>query len=104
MVPELRTAIEQGRGLRALHLIDRLEEMEPGALWEDAKAGLDITIRHHSALEWPAMGDRPGVARPCRPPDELDGAGRVQGVPHRRARAGEGLDLRVTGRRPGLGS
>jgi hypothetical protein len=37
MVPELRKAIEQGRGLRTLYLIDRLEEMEPGALWEDAK-------------------------------------------------------------------
>lgn len=44
MVPELRKAIEQGRGRRTLYLIDRLEEMEPGALWEDAKAGFDITI------------------------------------------------------------
>jgi hypothetical protein len=55
MVPQLRKAIEQGRGLRTLYLIDRLEEMEPGALWEDAKAGFDITIRHHSALERTAM-------------------------------------------------
>lgn len=55
MVPELREPIEQGRGPRTLYLIDRLEEMEPGALWEDAKAGFDITIRHHSALERTAM-------------------------------------------------
>jgi SpoIIAA-like len=33
-------------------LIDRLEEIEPGPLWEDAKAG---TIRHRSALERTAM-------------------------------------------------
>ena len=55
MVPRLKKAVEQGGGLRTLYLIDRLEEMEPGALWEDAKAGWDIAIRHHSALQRTAM-------------------------------------------------
>jgi hypothetical protein len=55
MVPELRRAIEQGGGLRTLYVIDRLEKMEPGALWEDTKAGFDLAIRHHSAFERTAI-------------------------------------------------
>jgi hypothetical protein len=55
MVPELRKAVERGGGLRTLYLIDRLEEMKPGALWEDTKAGFDLAIRHHSAFERTAM-------------------------------------------------
>jgi hypothetical protein len=55
MVPELHKAVERGGGLRTLYLIDRLEEMEPGALWEDMKAGFDLTIRHHSAFERTAI-------------------------------------------------
>jgi hypothetical protein len=55
MVPELRKAVEQGGELRTLYLIDRLEEMEPGALWEDAKTGFDLGIRHHSAWKRTAM-------------------------------------------------
>jgi len=55
MVPELRNAVEQGGELRTLYLIDRLEEMEPEALWEDAKTGFDLGIRHHSAWKRTAM-------------------------------------------------
>jgi hypothetical protein len=67
MVPELRKAVEQGDGLRTLYLIDRLEEMEPGALWEDTKAGFDLTIRHRSAFERTAMvTDQEWLARSAR--------------------------------------
>jgi SpoIIAA-like len=55
MVPELRNPVEQGGELRTLYLIDRLEEMEPEALWEDAKTGFDLGIRHHSAWKRTAM-------------------------------------------------
>jgi len=55
MVPKLKKAVEQSGGMRTLYLIDRLEEMEPGALWEDAKAGFDLGIRHFSAWERTAM-------------------------------------------------
>jgi hypothetical protein len=55
MMPELHKTVERGGGLRTLYLIDRLEQMEPGALWEDMKAGFDLTIRHHSAFERTAM-------------------------------------------------
>jgi hypothetical protein len=55
MVPELRNAVEQGGELRTLFLIDRLEKMEPSALWEDAKTGFDLGMRHHSAWKRTAM-------------------------------------------------
>jgi hypothetical protein len=55
MVPELTKAVEQGGGLRTLYLLDRLEEMEPGALWEDAQAGFNLGIRHLSAWQRTAM-------------------------------------------------
>ena len=67
MVPELKKAVEQGGGLRTLYLIDRLEEMEPGALWEDAKTGFDLGLRHHSAWERTAfVTDQEWLARSAR--------------------------------------
>ena len=68
MVPELRKAVEQGGGgLRTLYLIDRLEEMDPGALWEDTKAGFDLGIRHHSAWQRTALvTDQEWIARSAR--------------------------------------
>jgi len=69
MMPELQKAVEQGGGVRMLDLIDRLEEMEPGALWEDTKAGFDLGIRHHSAWERTALvTDQEWMARSARPP------------------------------------
>ena len=47
LVPELRRAIESGAGLRTLYVIEDLDEMEPGALWADAKLGFDAGVRHH---------------------------------------------------------
>ena len=42
--PALKNAVEQGSGLRSLYLIDKLEWMDPGALWEDAKTGFDLSV------------------------------------------------------------
>jgi hypothetical protein len=78
LVPELRRALETGGGLRSLYLIEVLEEIEPGALWADAKLGFDLGVRHHGAwvrsaivtdLDWMARATRlfawmiPGEAR-----------------------------------------
>jgi SpoIIAA-like len=76
--PALREALESGDGLRTLYLIEGLDEMEPAALWEDAKTGFDLGLRHHDAwvrsaivtdIEWMARATRlfawmiPGEAR-----------------------------------------
>jgi SpoIIAA-like len=55
LVPELRRAVKAGRGLRTLYLIEDLDEMEPGALWEDAKLGFDLGVRHHGEWERSAI-------------------------------------------------
>ena len=49
-MPALKAAVESGRGLRALYLIEDLDEFEDGALWEDTKLGYDFLIEHHG--EW----------------------------------------------------
>ena len=78
LVPELRRALDGGDGLRTLYLIEDLEEVEPGALWADAKLGFELGVRHHAAwvrsaivtdLDWMARATRlfawmiPGEAR-----------------------------------------
>ena len=78
LVPELRRALDGGDGLRTLYLIEDLDEIEPGALWADAKLGFDLGVRHHGAwvrsaivtdLDWMARATRlfawmiPGEAR-----------------------------------------
>jgi hypothetical protein len=54
LVPELHAALEAGP-LRTLYLIEDLDDIEPGALWDDAKLGFDMTVRHHSAWERSAI-------------------------------------------------
>ncbi len=54
-MPELHRVVRTGGRLRTLYLIDRLEEMDAGALWEDAKTGLDLGIRNHSSWERTAV-------------------------------------------------
>jgi len=49
LVPELRRALERGGGLRTLYVIEDLDEIEPGALWDDAKLGFNLGVRHHEA-------------------------------------------------------
>jgi hypothetical protein len=78
LVPELRRALDAGGGLRTLYLIEDLDEIEPGALWADAKLGFDLGVRHNDAwvrsaivtdLDWMAQATRlfawmiPGEAR-----------------------------------------
>jgi hypothetical protein len=47
LTPELRRALERGGGLRTLYVIEDLDEIEPSALWSDAKLGAHLTIGHH---------------------------------------------------------
>jgi hypothetical protein len=49
LTPELRRALEAGGGLRTLHVIEDLDEIEPGALWADSKLGFDVGVRHRDA-------------------------------------------------------
>jgi hypothetical protein len=42
LVPERRSALEAGGGLRTLYLIEDLDKIEPGALCADAKLGFDL--------------------------------------------------------------
>jgi SpoIIAA-like len=55
LVPELHKASDAGGGLRTLYVIEDLDELEPGALWEDSKLGFDLGVRHHSAWERSAI-------------------------------------------------
>jgi SpoIIAA-like len=65
--PELERAIAEGRGLRTLYVIEKIDEIEPTALWADAKLGLGLGIRHHrdwvrsaivTDIEWIARATR----------------------------------------------
>jgi hypothetical protein len=88
LTPELRRALERGGELRTLYVIEDLDEIEPGALWADAKLGFNLGIRHHEAwvrsaivtdIEWMARATKlfawmiPGEAR-VFPLAELDQA------------------------------
>jgi hypothetical protein len=88
LVPELRRAVEDGRGLRTLYVIEDLDEIEPGALWADTKLGFDLGVRHHDLwvrsaivtdIDWMARATKlfawmiPGEARVFAL-DELDAA------------------------------
>jgi hypothetical protein len=88
LAPELQRALEAGGGLRTLYLIEDLDEIEPGALWADAKLSFNLGIRHHEAwvrsaivtdIEWMARATKmftwmiPGEAR-VFPVAELDQA------------------------------
>jgi hypothetical protein len=55
LVPALRAALADGGRLRALYVIEDLEEMEPSALWADTKLGADLTLHHRAAFERSAI-------------------------------------------------
>ncbi len=78
LVPALHAVMEAGSELRTLYLIEDLDELEAGALWEDGKLGFDLGVRHHgdwkrsaivTDIEWMARATRlfawmiPGEAR-----------------------------------------
>ena len=84
LVPALKAAVESGRGLRALYLIEDLDDLEDGKLWEDTKLGYDLLIQHHGEwkrsaivtdIEWMARASKlflwlfPGEARLFRTAD-----------------------------------
>src|SRR3954452_19767211 len=56
LVPELHRALQAGTGLRTLYVIEDFDEMEPAALWADARLGADLGIRHHDAWVRSAIG------------------------------------------------
>ena len=53
--PALEKAMASGRSLRTLYVIEDLDDMEAGALWEDSKLGFDLGIRHHKQWERSAI-------------------------------------------------
>jgi hypothetical protein len=81
LVPALRRALESGGGLRTLYVIEDLDELEPAALWADAKLGFDLGVRQREAwvrsaivtdVDWMARATKlfawmiPGEARVFR--------------------------------------
>jgi hypothetical protein len=88
LTPELQRALEAGGGLRTLYVIEDLDEIEPGALWADAKLGFNLGVRERKEwvrsaivtdIEWMARATKlfawmiPGEAR-VFPLAELDEA------------------------------
>jgi hypothetical protein len=88
LAPELERGIAAGDGLRTLYLVEKFNEVEPSALWADAKVGFNLGIRQREAwvrsavvtdIEWMARATRlfawmiPGEAR-VFPVAELDQA------------------------------
>ena len=78
LVPALKAAVDSGQGLRALYLIEDLDDVEGNGLWEDTKLGFDVLIEHHgdwkrsaivTDLDWMARASKlllwlfPGEAR-----------------------------------------
>ena len=78
LAPDLQRALGAGVGLRTLYVIEDLDEIEPGALWADAKPGFNLGVGHHEAwvrsaivtdIEWMARATKlfawmiPGEAR-----------------------------------------
>jgi SpoIIAA-like len=49
LVPALNQAVDGGDGLRTLYVIEKLDEIEPAALWADAKLGANLGVRHREA-------------------------------------------------------
>ena len=97
LVPELQRALESGAGLRTLYVIDELDEIEPSALWADAKLGFDLSVRHHDAWVRSAIvTDIEWMARATKLFAWID-PGRGTCVPALRARAGEALGGRGLG-------
>jgi SpoIIAA-like len=77
LTPELNRALDAGP-LRTLYVIETLDEIEPAALWADAKLGFDLGVRHRGAwvrsaivtdIDWMARATKlfawmfPGEAR-----------------------------------------
>src|SRR5690242_13999285 len=67
LAPALRNALETYGELRTLYLIDDLDEIEPGALWADARLGYDIGVKQRTAWRRAAIvTDEDWLARAAR--------------------------------------
>ena len=87
LAPTLPEALEGGEGLRTLYLIEEIDEIEPAALWSDARLGGELVQHPHrwkrsaivTDIGWMAHATRlflwmiPGEAR-VFPVSELDDA------------------------------
>jgi len=99
MRPALEEAMASGQPLRTLYVIEDLDDMEAGALWEDSKLGFDLGIRHHKQWERSAIvTDIEWMARDQAV--RLDEPGQGARLPARRARGREALGRRVAGGPP----
>ena len=67
VVPVLKAAVDSGRGLRTLYLIEDLDDIEEAALWEDTKLGYDLVVEHRgdwkrtaivTDIDWMARASR----------------------------------------------
>jgi hypothetical protein len=67
LVPQLQAAAASGDGLRTLYVIEGLDEIEPQAMWQDAKLGFDLGVRHHEQWRRSAIvTDHEWLARAAR--------------------------------------
>ncbi len=53
--PALQEALDAHQQLRTLCLIEDLDDIEPGALWEDSRLGFDLGVRHRKEWERSAI-------------------------------------------------
>jgi hypothetical protein len=67
LVPQLSAAAASGNGLRTLYVIEGLDEIDRSAMWEDAKTGFDLGVRHHDQWRRSAIvTDQEWLARAAR--------------------------------------
>ena len=63
LTPELNRALKAGP-LRTLYVIETFDEIDPAALWADAKLGFDLAVRHRDAwVRSSIVTDIPWMAR-----------------------------------------
>jgi hypothetical protein len=91
LVPVLRRALDAGGGLRTLYLIEDLDEVEPGALWADAKLGVDLGVRHPRRLGALSDRHRLGLDGARNPTVRVDDPRRSARIRDRRARVGKAV-------------
>jgi hypothetical protein len=67
LVPQLHAAAATGDGLRTLYLIEGMDEIDSQAMWQDAKLGFDLGVRHHDQWRRSAIvTDQEWLARAAR--------------------------------------
>jgi hypothetical protein len=64
--PGLAKVVESGGRLRSLYLIEKIDEIEPRALWEDSKLAFDLVRRHELWERSAIVTDQEWIARTTR--------------------------------------